>query len=97
MEDRVQEQDRGLYRHALATATKHAYTSADVAGEPMMLAVAHAQRVESMSEEIGRLRTALKAAKEKLTIYRASRSGEYSGGMEYTALMKLIDNALGQR
>jgi hypothetical protein len=45
-----------LYRQALAVATGHDYTSVDVAGEPMMLAVAHAQRVSKMADEIDRLK-----------------------------------------
>lgn len=34
---------------------------------------------------------ALEAAKEKLVLYRATHSGEYIGGMEYAALMALLD------
>lgn len=39
-------------------------------------------------------RAALRAAKQKLELYRAQHSGEYIGGMEYTALIALIDEAL---
>jgi len=44
--------------------------------------------------EIDRLRTALGYAKEKLKLYRSVHSGEYVGGIEYEALMLMIDNAL---
>lgn len=40
-------------------------------------------------------RHALMLAREKLAIYRAAHGGEYLGGMEYSALMKLIDEAIG--
>lgn len=41
-----------------------------------------------------RLRTALGHAREKLALYRQVHSGEYVGGVEYTALMREIDAAL---
>lgn len=37
---------------------------------------------------------ALKAAKEKLSLYRSEHSGEYIGGTEYSALIKQIDDAI---
>lgn len=40
------------------------------------------------------MRTALGYAKEKLKLYRSVHSGEYVGGIEYEALMLMIDNAL---
>ena len=41
-------------------------------------------------------RIALIEAREKLKIYRAERqSSEYTGGMEYVMLMRLIDEAIG--
>lgn len=39
-------------------------------------------------------REALRAAKKKLQLYRAQHSGEYIGGMEFSALMQVIDEAL---
>lgn len=39
-------------------------------------------------------RAALQAAKQKLQVYRAQHSGEYIGGMEYEALIRMIDEAL---
>lgn len=39
-------------------------------------------------------RLALIAAQQKLRLYRAQNSGEYVGGMEYSALMVMIDEAL---
>lgn len=39
---------------------------------------------------------ALLAAKQKLGYYRAQHSGEYIGGMEYTALLSFIDAALSK-
>ena len=41
-----------------------------------------------------RLRSSLAAAKEKLSLYRCIYGGEYVGGMEYSALMKQIAEAL---
>lgn len=45
-------------------------------------------------EKADQLRTALGYAYEKLQLYRAQHSGEYIGGIEYTALMAMIDRAL---
>jgi hypothetical protein len=45
-------------------------------------------------EERKALRTALLLAQEKLRLYRTMHSGEYVGGMEFTSLMNLIDEAL---
>jgi len=47
--------------------------------------------------EIERLRAALEKAKEKLELYRIKNSGKYVGGMEYGALMNLINDLLGKR
>ncbi len=60
-----------------------------------------AQRANEPAEAtIKELAGALVAAKEKLAIYRrdreGKRGGEYSGGMEYTALIKTIDAALAK-
>lgn len=44
--------------------------------------------------EILRLRSALFDAKLKLQLYRNAHSGKYIGGVEYTQLMKRIDDAL---
>lgn len=41
-----------------------------------------------------KLCNALKAAKEKLELYRSQHSGAYIGGVEYTALIRQIDDAL---
>lgn len=48
----------------------------------------------AMQDEHAALRKALLLAKEKLALYRAAHGGEYVGGLEYTALVKLIDDAL---
>lgn len=40
------------------------------------------------------MRLALRYAKEKLNLYRARSSGEYVGGIEHTALIRMIDDAL---
>lgn len=40
-------------------------------------------------------KTALVAAKEKLRLYREASAGVYLGGVEYGALVKLIDEAIG--
>jgi hypothetical protein len=37
---------------------------------------------------------ALRAAREKLVLYRQTHSGEYVGGTELTALLRQIDQAL---
>jgi hypothetical protein len=54
-------------------------------------------RKEDQVWRIERLTFALENAKAKLKIYRAANSGEYEGGMEYSALMHLIDGALSQQ
>lgn len=52
---------------------------------------------DERSKENVALRQALKAAQQKLVIYREGSNGEYKGGMEYTGLMQMIDRALEQR
>ena len=52
---------------------------------------------ETAAAEIERLRAALEKAKEKLELYRIKNSGKYVGGMEYGALMNLINDLLGKR
>ncbi len=47
-----------------------------------------------MTKQVYALRTALGYAREKLELYRAQHSGVYVGGIEYTALMRMIDEAL---
>lgn len=44
-----------------------------------------------------RLREALKVAREKLVLYRQEHSGVYIGGVEYTQLIRQIDDALNQQ
>jgi hypothetical protein len=43
------------------------------------------------------LAVVLQAARQKLEVYRAQTNGEYSGGPEYTSLMRAIDAALAQQ
>ena len=43
---------------------------------------------------IAKLEQVLTIAKDKLKIYRLVTSGEYKGGMEFTALINEIDKAL---
>lgn len=43
---------------------------------------------------IAELEAVLRLAQQKLEIYRAGSAGEYTGGMEYTALIARIDAAL---
>ena len=45
--------------------------------------------------KVDRLQTALGYAREKLGLYRAQHAGNYVGGIEYTALIKMIDASLG--
>lgn len=45
-------------------------------------------------EIIARMRSALINAKEKLGLYRCQHSGDYIGGIEYTQLIRMIDEAL---
>lgn len=52
-------------------------------------------RVES-NTRIAHLERALAYAREKLVLYRAVHGGEYVGGMEFTALLRLIDEAASQ-
>ncbi len=53
------------------------------------------QRIDELLGRSANRRMALMKAREKLVLYRAQHSGEYIGGMEYTALLKLIDEAIG--
>jgi hypothetical protein len=43
---------------------------------------------------IAHLERALAYAREKLVLYRQVHSGEYIGGMEFTSLIRLIDEAV---
>lgn len=43
---------------------------------------------------IAEMEVALQCARKKLELYRAQHSGEYVGGVEYTHLMRVIDEAL---
>jgi hypothetical protein len=47
-----------------------------------------------MTESEMRLASALLYAKEKLRLYREAHDGRYVGGVEYTELMRIIDEAL---
>lgn len=47
-----------------------------------------------MIAENAQMRTLLRAAREKLALYRAQHSGEYVGGIEYTTLVREIDAVL---
>lgn len=47
--------------------------------------------------QINRLRWAMNKAREKLGIYHANVGGVYMGGMEYTALIALIDESLSEK
>jgi hypothetical protein len=53
---------------------------------------------EMFAEDFGALldalEVALRAARKKLTLYRAAHGSEYVGGMEFTALIHMIDEAL---
>lgn len=44
--------------------------------------------------EVDKLRTALMRARDKLRHYRDAHGGEYVGGVEYSNLMREIDEAL---
>lgn len=48
----------------------------------------------TLLERSDQKREALIKAREKLQLYRANCSGEYVGGMEYTALIKIMDEAI---
>lgn len=52
------------------------------------------KNIDDMRKEISQLRKALKMAKEKLEIYRKNTNGEYQGGVEFIALMGIIEQAL---
>ena len=47
--------------------------------------------IQHLEAENKELRDALGSSKKKLELYRNQHSGEYIGGMEYTALIKCID------
>lgn len=53
--------------------------------------------IGALKAEIERLRSALEKATQKLQIFRAATDGEYTGGMEYTALMREIAAALNEQ
>lgn len=48
----------------------------------------------SLLSENAQMRTLLRAAREKLALYRAQHSGQYVGGIEYTTLVREIDAIL---
>lgn len=50
--------------------------------------------LDGRDAEIVRLRTALVWARDKLRHYRDAHGGEYVGGVEYSNLMREIDEAL---
>lgn len=56
---------------------------------PLSTEIAHSKNLR-----LDKLRTALGYAREKLILYRMKVSGEYVGGIEYTALLKMIAEAL---
>lgn len=60
------------------------------------LATAARHEIEQRDKKITSLTIALTAAREKLVLYRSERGGEYTGGMEYSELMRLIDKALSR-
>ena len=67
------------------------------AGQARILAnqvAAKNNEIFALRGEVCKLRDVLADAKEKLAIYRSLHNGEYAGGMEYTALMAKIDEAL---
>jgi hypothetical protein len=47
-------------------------------------------------QKISRLRGTLVAAKQKLGFYRREHGGEYVGGVEYTELIRQIDEVLNE-
>lgn len=49
---------------------------------------------EHCDQRIEKMKTTLRSAKEKLELYRAEHSGGYVGGVEFTQLMKMIDQSL---
>jgi hypothetical protein len=48
----------------------------------------------ALRQQVLLLSEALKQAREKLVLYRKDHSGIYIGGVEYTALIRQIDEAL---
>ncbi len=46
------------------------------------------------NKKIELLRSTLSHAREKLEIYRDHSSGQYHGGIEHTALIRMIDESL---
>ena len=51
---------------------------------------------EEAANRIDRLGQTLRTAKNKLKCYRKEHGGNYVGGMEYTQLMKIIEEALSE-
>lgn len=75
-------------------------TETEILAESATLMRAAQAAMKEAGEEIIRLRAvaarknlALSRALEKLKLYRAERDGKYPGGMEYTALVKFIEEA----
>ena len=52
--------------------------------------------IANNADAILELMRAAESAREKLKLYRSQHSGEYIGGMEYTALINKLDNALAK-
>jgi capsule polysaccharide export protein KpsE/RkpR len=72
-----------LYQRALAKAVDRPETDAGVVGEPMMVAVAHSQRVSAMEAEIERLQGELFEAK---SIINEQRERLVQAGLEIERL-----------
>ncbi len=51
-------------------------------------------KIDQQAAKIERLRASLEKATEKLQIFRSQTDGQYVGGMEYSALMKMIAEAI---
>lgn len=64
-----------LLRAAFCVAVGRATTDADVNGEPMMLAVAHAQRVSGLEAENDRLRATLQACDAFVKFHHNANGG----------------------
>jgi len=87
--------DREYYRQLREFGPLGMWAAAQLEKDDRSIASAMNQGTENGSRA-NRLKVALGYAREKLEFYRAEHSGAYVGGIEYTALIKMIDAAMQQ-
>lgn len=78
------------------TTAKIAQMQTELEAYRTMQRTDNSQVIANMQARIDELVDVLIPAKEKLQIYREHSTGEYQGGMEYTQLVNLIDEAIAK-